>query len=67
MSSKSSPVPSLEVLRVLARAQGVEASDDDLAAAGGFLATILPALREIESAVPTATPTAELPAAEDTE
>jgi hypothetical protein len=48
MGTESSPVPPLEALRALARAQGVEPGDDDLAAAAGFLATILPALREIE-------------------
>jgi hypothetical protein len=48
MDSNSSPVPSLEELRALARAQGVDPSDDDLRAAAGFLATILPELRTIE-------------------
>jgi hypothetical protein len=55
MAAESSPVPSLEALRALARAQGVEPSDDDLVAAARFLATILPELREIEDAVPPGT------------
>jgi hypothetical protein len=41
-------VPSLDALRALARAQGVEPTDDDLGAASVFLATILPELRAIE-------------------
>jgi hypothetical protein len=53
------------VLRALARAQGVEAGDDDLAAAAGFLATILPALREIEATVPPGTAPAGLFAPEE--
>jgi hypothetical protein len=61
MHTESSPVPSADVLRALARAQGVEPGDDDLAFAAGFLATILPALREIEEAVPPGTPAAGLP------
>jgi hypothetical protein len=61
MESESSPVPSVDVLRTLARAHGVEPGDDDLAFAAGFLATILPALREIEEAVPSGTPAAGLP------
>jgi hypothetical protein len=60
MTANSSPVPSLEVLRALARAQGVEPGDDDLAAARGFLVTILPALREIESGIPPGTTPAGL-------
>jgi hypothetical protein len=48
MSTESSPVPSLDELRALARAQGVEPSDEDLVVASGFLAAILPTLREIE-------------------
>jgi hypothetical protein len=49
MSSQSSPVPSLQELRARARLQGVEPSDEDLEAVTGFLATILPALAELES------------------
>jgi hypothetical protein len=67
MTGKSSPVPSVEVLRELARAQGVEPGDDDLAFAAGFLATILPALREIEASVPPGTPSGGLPEVEDAE
>ena len=60
MAANSSPVPSLEVLRALARAQGVEPADDDLVAASRFLETILPALREIEAGIPPGTPAAGL-------
>jgi len=56
MAANSSPVPSLEVLRALARAQGVEPEDDDLTAASRFLDTILPALRQIEADIPPGTP-----------
>jgi hypothetical protein len=56
MAANSSPVPSLEVLRALARAQGVEPEDEDLIAASGFLDTILPALRRIEEGIPPGTP-----------
>jgi hypothetical protein len=60
MSTESSPVPSLEELRALARAQGVDPSDEDLVAASGFLATILPELREIEEEIPPGTAPAGL-------
>jgi hypothetical protein len=52
MGSESSPVPSLEELRALARALGIEAGDEDLEAASTFLTSILPALREIEETIP---------------
>jgi hypothetical protein len=39
---------SLEVLRQVAEAQGVEPSDDDLEAVRGFLDAILPALARLE-------------------
>ncbi|HET9286158.1 MAG TPA: hypothetical protein VFO26_01255 [Gaiella sp.] len=48
MPSQSSPVPEPEVLRALARMQGVEPSDEDLEAVAGFLASILPELPAIE-------------------
>jgi hypothetical protein len=60
MASQSSPVPSLEELRALLRAQGIEPSDEDLVVASGFLATILPALREIEDEIPPGTAPAGL-------
>ena len=41
-------MPSLEELRALARAQGVEPTDADLEGVLGFLRTVLPALREVE-------------------
>lgn len=49
MSSQSSqPLPSLDVLRALAAAQGVHPTDVDLETARTFLEGILPALGEIE-------------------
>ena len=48
MAAESTPLPSLEVLRALARLQGVEPSDADLEGVLGFLATVLPTLRELE-------------------
>ena len=48
MAAESTPVPSLEELRALARAQGVEPTDEDLEGVLGFLRTVLPALRELE-------------------
>ena len=48
MTGDSTPLPTLEELRALARAQGVEPTDDDLEGVLGFLATVLPALRELE-------------------
>jgi hypothetical protein len=55
-----SPVPSLEELRALARLQGVDPTDEDLAAVTGFLATILPELAELESRVDADVPPAGL-------
>ena len=49
MHPQSSPVPTLDQLRALARLQGVEPTDADLEAVTGFLETILPALAEIEA------------------
>jgi hypothetical protein len=60
MASQSSPVPSLEELRALLRAQGIEPSDEDLVVASGFLAAILPALRAIEDEIPPGTAPAGL-------
>jgi hypothetical protein len=48
MAAESTPVPSLDELRALARAQGVDPSDADLEGVLGFLRTVLPALRELE-------------------
>jgi hypothetical protein len=48
MAAESTPLPSLEELRALARLQGVEPSDADLEGVLGFLATVLPTLRELE-------------------
>jgi hypothetical protein len=48
MGAESTPLPSLEELRALARLQGVEPSDADLEGVLGFLATVLPALRDLE-------------------
>jgi hypothetical protein len=48
MADDSTPLPTLEELRALACAQGVEPTDADLAGVLGFLATVLPALRELE-------------------
>ena len=50
MGAESTPLPSLEELRALARVQGVEPTDADLEGVLGFLATVLPALRELEEA-----------------
>jgi len=60
MEAESSPVPSLEELRALARAQGVEPSDADLEGVLGFLRTVLPSLRELEEATPRDVPPAGL-------
>ena len=49
MPSESSPVPEPEVLRALARMQGVDPSDADLEAVAVFLASILPKLPAIEA------------------
>jgi hypothetical protein len=67
MSMESSPVPSAEALRSLARAQGVVPTDEDLDAASRFLATILPALAEIEEAIPPDTTPASASAPEEVE
>jgi hypothetical protein len=48
MGHQSIRVPSRDLLRASARLQGVEPTDEDLDAVGGFLAVILPALAEIE-------------------
>ncbi len=48
MSSESSRVPSIDHLRASAAVQGIEPTDADLAAVQAFLATVLPALAEIE-------------------
>jgi hypothetical protein len=58
MEAESSPVPSLEELRALARSQGVEPSDADLEGVLGFLRTVLPSLRELEEATPRDVPPA---------
>lgn len=60
MSSEFSRVPSVEALREAARAQGVEPTDADLEAVRAFLATILPALSEIEAGLGPDTPPAAL-------
>ena len=60
MSSDLSPVPAVEELRALARALGIEPLDEDLEAAAVFLASILPALREIEESLPPETRPAAL-------
>ena len=44
--------PSLDLLRGLAAQQGVTPTDEDLAAAQGFLCVLLPQLRELETLVP---------------
>ena len=43
---------SFDFLRQLARLQGIEPTDADLAAVQMFLTTILPALADIERALP---------------
>lgn len=48
MATESTPLPSVEELRALARAQGVDPADADLEGVLGFLATVLPALRSLE-------------------
>jgi|RhiMetdeSRZDD1v2_1073273.scaffolds.fasta_scaffold278197_3 hypothetical protein len=48
MGAESTPLPSLEELRALARAQGVDPTDADLEGVLGFLGNVLPALRELE-------------------
>ena len=46
--SKETPSNRVEFLRALTAAQGVEPSDDDLAAVLGFLDVILPELERLE-------------------
>ena len=53
-------MPSLEELRSLARALGIEPEDEDLETAATFLSAILPALREIEEQIPPETRPAAL-------
>lgn len=48
MTGDSTPLPTLDELRALARVQGVDPTDGDLEGVLGFLATVLPALRELE-------------------
>ena len=48
MGAESTPLPSLEELRALARAQGVDPTDADLEGVLGFLGNVLPALHELE-------------------
>ena len=50
MAAESTPLPSLEQLRALARVQGVDPTDADLEGVLGFLRTVLPSLRELEEA-----------------
>ena len=50
MTGDSTPLPTLDELRALARAQGVEPTDADLEGVLGFLRTVLPSLRELEEA-----------------
>ncbi|HEX2303019.1 MAG TPA: hypothetical protein VHH57_05295 [Gaiella sp.] len=60
MAAESTPLPSLEELRALARVQGVEPTDADLEGVLGFLATVLPSLRELEEATSRTIPPAGL-------
>lgn len=48
MATESTPLPAIDELRALARAQGVDPTDADLDGVIGFLATVLPALRSLE-------------------
>jgi hypothetical protein len=52
MGEKSSPIPSLEHLRALADAQGVQPEEEDLDSVLGFLTHVLPALHSIEERLP---------------
>jgi hypothetical protein len=52
MDDDSTPLPTLAELRALARSQGVDPTDDDLAGVLGFLGTVLPDLRAIEEDTP---------------
>ena len=49
MATESTPLPSVDELRALARAQGVDPTDADLEGVLGFLRTVLPALGELEA------------------
>ena len=60
MGHQSIRVPPSDQLRALARLQGVEPTDEDLDAVGGFLAVILPALAEIEAELGPGVPPAGL-------
>ena len=60
MQPQSSPVPTVDLLLALARLQGVEPTDADLAAVTGFLEAILPALAEIEAGLRADVPPAGL-------
>jgi hypothetical protein len=60
MDGDSTPLPSLDELRALARLQGVEPTDADLEGVLGFLRTVLPTLRELEEATPRDVPPAGL-------
>jgi len=63
MSEECSPrIPSPEALRELAASRGVHPTNADLDAVTGFLRSILPALDELERAIPPSTPPAGLPA-----
>ena len=44
--------PSIEYLRASAALQGVEPSDDDLAAVQGFLGVLLPAFEQLDDLTP---------------
>ena len=48
MGAESTPLPTLEELRALARLQGVDPTDADLEGVLSFLQTVLPALRKLE-------------------
>lgn len=51
-------MPTIAELRALARAQGVDPTDDDLERVLGFLGTVLPDLRAIEESTPRSVPPA---------
>jgi hypothetical protein len=56
MCAESSLIPSVEHLREAAAAQGVQIEDEDIEGMLGFLARILPALRDLEERLPPETP-----------
>jgi hypothetical protein len=58
MTDESTPLPTLDQLRALARVQGVEPTDADLEGVLGFLRTVLPALRELEESTERGVPPA---------